>query len=60
MKTLIVALLLASGATAVYGQAFTPQVDFNNNRTYATPADRDVYHPLDCTPLVGTQYLARL
>jgi hypothetical protein len=45
-----------------YGQAFTPQVDFNNNRVYATPADRDVYGPggFGFVPLVGTQYLAQL
>ena len=59
MKTLIVAALLVGGATAVFGQAFTPQVDFNNNRVYATVRDRDVYGP-GFEPLVGTQYRAQL
>ena len=57
MRTMIVWLLLAGGAAA-YGQAFTPQVDFNNNRTYATARDRDVYG--NSVPLVGTQYRAQL
>ena len=60
MRTVIVWLGLAGGAAAAYGQTFTPQVDFNNHRTYATVRDRDVYNPLDCTPLVGTQYRAQL
>jgi hypothetical protein len=53
---------LVAGATAVFGQAFTPQVDFNNNRTYATAADRDIYgyHGTVFFPLVGTQYRAQL
>jgi hypothetical protein len=62
MKILIVATLLVGGATAMYGQAFTPQVDFNNNRVYQTAADRDVYvyGSGGGRPLVGTQYLAQL
>jgi hypothetical protein len=52
-------MLLVTTATALFGQTFTPQVDFNNNRVYATVADRDVYYG-DGTPLVGTQYRAQL
>ena len=60
MRMLFVWLLLVGGATAVFGQAFTPQVDFNNNRVYATVADRDVYSFPDFSPIVGTQYRAQL
>ena len=60
MKTLIACVISVSSAVAAYGQAFTPQVDFNNNRTYATAADRDMYGPDSMTPLVGMQYLAQL
>jgi hypothetical protein len=61
MKKLIPFVVLLVGATAAYPQAFTPQIDFNNNRVYATPADRDVYlGPGSTTPLVGTQYRAQL
>ena len=60
MKKLIPFVALLVGATAGYPQAFTPQVDFNNNRTYQTAADRDVYRLDRTTPLTGTQYRAQL
>jgi hypothetical protein len=60
MKRLIPFVVLLIGVTGVYAQTFTPQVDFNNNRTYATTADRDVYNLNGTTALVGTQYRAQL
>ena len=60
MRSKILVALLVSSAAAAFGQAFTPQVDFNNNRVYATVADRDVYNLDGTTPLVGTQYRAQL
>ena len=58
MRTMIVWLVLAGGVTAAFGQTFTPQVDFNNHRTYATARDRDVYGLTQ--PMVGTHFLAQL
>ena len=60
LKTLVACLISVSCASAVYGQAFTPFVDFNNHSTYQMAADRDVYAPDGITPLVGTQYMAQL
>jgi hypothetical protein len=51
---------LVAGATAVFGQAFTPQVDFNNHRTYATVRDRDIYLADGVTAAVGTHIRAQL
>jgi hypothetical protein len=59
MKTLLLFAVLSVSECWLLGQTFTPQVDFNNHRAYATIADRDVYG-LGWEPLVGTQYRAQL
>jgi hypothetical protein len=53
----VVASILVQTAAAQPAQSNF--VDFNNNRNFATVADRDVYN-VDGTPLLGTQYLAQL
>jgi hypothetical protein len=60
MKRIIPFVVLLAGAIGVSAQTFTPQVDFNNNRTYTTVRDRDVYNLDGSTALVGTQYRAQL
>lgn len=57
MKLLFIGLFLVSASFTTLAQL----VDFRNHQSdFATPADRDVYHPFDCLPLVGTNYQARL
>lgn len=55
MKRLIPLAVLLAGIAGASAQT----VDFNNFRTYATVADRDVYN-IDGSALVGTQFMAQL
>jgi hypothetical protein len=56
MRKLIGSLAIIGLGTAVWGQG---TVNFNNNVTFATPADRLVYWSPG-RPLVGTDYWAQL
>jgi hypothetical protein len=56
MKKLIPFLVLLVGVSGALAQV----VDFNNNRVFATTADRNVYAADRTTPLVGTNYGAQL
>lgn len=60
MKKLIPFLALLVGTIGAYAQG-TPdgKIDFANQRTYATTADRLVRNT-DGTPLTGTNYIAQL
>jgi hypothetical protein len=55
MKKLIPLAVLLAGATGVLAQT----IDFNNTRTFATPADRLVRN-VDGSLLVGTDFVAQL
>jgi hypothetical protein len=56
MKKLIPLAVLLIGAAGAVAQT----VDFNQNRTFATTADRRVYNQDGTTPLVGTDFVAQL
>jgi len=56
MRKLIGSLAIIGLGTAVWGQG---TVNFNNNVTFATPADRLVYWSPG-RPLVGTEFFAQL
>ena len=61
-RELGIALALAAVAAAIASQAAFGQgtVAFANSGTFATTADRRVYDPVTCAPLVGTNWVAAL
>jgi len=58
-KPMMLVLIAASafGARTVFSQG---TVFFANVGTFTTPADRRVYDPITCVPLVGTDWVAAL
>jgi len=56
------ALALAALALVLGTQAVLPQglINFANTGPFVTPADRLVYDPVTCAPLVGTNWVAAL
>jgi len=56
----VVALSFVLGSRAVLAQGSFGAVNFANAGTFTYPADRRVYDPITCAPLVGDNWVAAL